>query len=81
MVNTMITVKILIDTVEKVKNFSSIIAKENVDCELIEGLYILDAKSIMGIFSMDITKPIQLNIHSENRDILNRLKDFIVAES
>jgi len=77
----MITVKILIDSVEKVKNFSSIISKQNVDCELVEGLYILDAKSIMGIFSMDITKPIQLNIHSENREILSKFKDFIVSES
>jgi len=81
MVNMMITVKILIDSVEKVKNFSSIISKQNVDCELVEGLYILDAKSIMGIFSMDITKPIQLNIHSENREILSKFKDFIVSES
>jgi len=77
----MISVKILIDTVEKVKNFCSIISKENVDCELIEGPYILDAKSIMGIFSMNITVPIQLNIHSDNRETVDKLKDFIVEES
>lgn len=74
----MITVKILIDSIEKVKKFSSIISKESVDCELVEGVRILDAKSIMGIFSLDLTKPIQLNIHSENKEILKKLKDFIV---
>ncbi len=77
----MITVKILIDSVDKVKNFSSIISKEDVDCELIKGIHILDAKSIMGIFSMDLAEPIQLNIHSDNKEILNKLKDFIVTES
>ncbi|WP_411678565.1 HPr family phosphocarrier protein [Caproicibacter sp.] len=77
----MITVKVLIDSVEKVKKFSSILSKENVECELIEGVHIIDAKSIMGIFSIDLKKPVQLNIHSDNREILNRLKDFIVPES
>lgn len=74
----MITVRILIDSIEKVKRFSAIITKENMNCELIEGVHILDAKSIMGIFSMDLTKPIQLNIHSDDKAILNKLKDFIV---
>ena len=77
----MITVKILIDSVDKVKEFSSIISKEGVECELIEGVYIIDAKSIMGIFSMDLREPIQLNIHSDNNEILNKLKDFIVEEA
>ncbi len=77
----MITVKILIDSVDKVKEFSSIISKEGVECELIEGVYIIDAKSIMGIFSMDLKEPIQLNIHSDNNEILNKLKDFIVEEA
>ena len=77
----MITVKILIDSVDKVKEFSSIISKEGVECELIEGVYIIDAKSIMGIFSMDLKEPIQLNIHSDNNEILNKLKDFIVEKS
>jgi phosphotransferase system HPr-like phosphotransfer protein len=77
----MITVKVLIDSVDKVKKFSSIISKEDVDCELIQGVYIIDAKSIMGIFSIDLKGPIQLNIHSDDKEILNKLKDFIVEES
>lgn len=77
----MISVKIRIDSVDKVKKFSSIISKENIDCELVEGVHILDAKSIMGIFSLDLTKPIQLNIHSDDNEILNKLKAFLVDES
>jgi phosphocarrier protein HPr len=77
----MITVKILIDSVEKVKEFSSIISKVDVDCELVEGVHIIDAKSIMGIFSLDLTVPIRLDIHSDNREILDKLKALIAVES
>lgn len=40
----------------------------------------IDAKSIMGIFSLDLSKPIDLNIHSENDvdEILSKLEPFIV---
>lgn len=75
------TVKIRIDSVEKVKKFCSVISKEGVDCELVEGVHIIDAKSIMGIFSLDLAKPIQLNIHSDDREILSKLGEFIVEES
>ena len=77
----MITVKILIDSAEKVKKFSAILSRENVECELIEGFRIVDAKSVMGIFSMDLSKPIQLKIHSDNREILDHLKEFVVEQA
>ena len=76
----MITVKILIDSIEKVKELSSILSKEGADCEIVEGLHIVDAKSIMGIFSLDLTKPVRLDIHSDDRGILEKLKEFIVEE-
>jgi phosphotransferase system HPr-like phosphotransfer protein len=74
----MMNVKVLIDNVEKVKNFSAVVTKEDVECELVEGVHIIDAKSIMGIFSLDLSKPLQLMIHSDDKEVLNRLKDFIV---
>lgn len=74
----MISVKILINTADKVKEFSSIISGEEVECELIKGVHIVDAKSVMGIFSMDLKEPIQLNIHSDDKEILNKIKKFIV---
>ncbi|MGX8702181.1 HPr family phosphocarrier protein [Caproiciproducens sp.] len=76
----MMTVKILLDSVEKVKKFTSSISSEEVDFEIIEGMHIVDAKSIMGIFSIDLSKPLQLNIHSDDRKILDKIKDFIVKE-
>lgn len=76
----MITVKVLLNSIEKVKKFSSIISREGVDGELVEGVHILDAKSVMGIFSLNLKNPIQLRIHSDNREILAKLQEFIVEE-
>lgn len=76
----MMNVKVLIDSVEKVKRFTSIISKENVDCELIEGVHIVDAKSIMGIFSMNLSQPIELKINSDNNGILEKIKEFVIQE-
>lgn len=77
----MITVKVRIDTVDKVKDFSSIVSKANMDCELVQGVRIIDAKSIMGIFSLDLSKPIELRINSDDRGIVDRIKDFVISNS
>ncbi len=74
------TVKILLDSIEKVKKFTSSISNEEVDFEIIEGMHIVDAKSIMGIFSIDLSKPLQLNIHSDDQKILDKIKDFIIEK-
>ena len=76
----MLTVKVRLDSVEKVKEFSAAISRVDAECELVEGVHILDAKSIMGIFSLNLEEPIRLDIHSEDRNILDRLKNFIVEE-
>ena len=49
----------------KIKNFSSEVGKFESDIDLVKGRYIIDAKSIMGIFSLDLSKDIDLNIHTE----------------
>jgi len=48
--------------------------------DLVSGRYVIDAKSIMGIFSLDLSKPIDLNIHAENdaEEILQALSPYIV---
>jgi phosphotransferase system HPr-like phosphotransfer protein len=74
----MVTAEILLDTVQKVKDFSSSIIKMEAECELVQGLRILDAKSIMGIFSLDLSKPIQLRIDSDGSDVPEGLKRFLV---
>ena len=67
-------------TIDKVKSFVNDLAKFDVDFDLVSGRYVIDAKSIMGIFSLDLSKPIDLNIHSENQidEILTTLAPYIV---
>ena len=74
------TVHISFNSTDKVKSFVNDITKFDNDFDLVSGRYVIDAKSIMGIFSLDLSKPIELNIHSENdaTEILDILKPYIV---
>mgnify|MGYP001396340456 CR=1 FL=1 len=74
------TVKVSLNTVDKVKSFVNTVNQLDSDFDLISGRYVIDAKSIMGIFSLDLSKPIELNIHAdEDVDaIVEKLTPFIV---
>ena len=68
------TVQISLNSIDKVKSFVNEISKFDFDFDLVSGRYVIDAKSIMGIFSLDLSKPIALNIHSEGDALENVLK-------
>ena len=74
------TVKISLNSIDKVKSFVNDISKFDAEFDLVSGRYVIDAKSIMGIFSLDISKPISLNIHTEEGidEILSTLAPYIV---
>ncbi|MBO4347196.1 MAG: HPr family phosphocarrier protein [Lachnospiraceae bacterium] len=74
------TVTISLNSIDKVKAFVNDITKFDYDFDLVSGRYVIDAKSIMGIFSLDLSKNIELNIHAENdcEEVLNVLKPYIV---
>lgn len=74
------TVTISLNSIDKVKTFVNEIAKFDSDFDLVSGRYVIDAKSIMGIFSLDLSKPIDLNIHSDDDAdaVLEVLKQYIV---
>ena len=59
------TCKISLNSIDKVKAFVNEISKFDCDVDLVSGRYVIDAKSIMGIFSLDLSKPIDLNIHAD----------------
>ncbi len=59
------TVQISLNSIGKVKSFVKRISQFEYDFDLISGRYVIDAKSIMGIFSLDLSKPIDLAIHTE----------------
>ena len=63
------TLQISLNSIDKVKAFVNDVTKFDCDFDLVSGRYVIDAKSIMGIFSLDLSKPITLNVHAdENAD-------------
>ncbi len=61
-------VQIMFNTFDDVKNFVNIVSHCDYDVDLQSGRYSIDAKSIMGIFSLNLSKPIDMIIHSDNCD-------------
>ena len=75
------TVRISLNSIDKVKSFVNAIAKYEFDFDLVSGRYVIDAKSIMGIFSLDLSKDLDLNIHKDGPElasVMNALKPYLV---
>ena len=74
------TVQISLNSIDKVKSFVNAITQFEFDFDLISGRYVIDAKSIMGIFSLDLSRPIDLNIHAEENvdEVLETLKPYMI---
>jgi len=74
------TIQISLNSIDKVKSFVNDITKFDIDFDLVSGRYVIDAKSIMGIFSLDLSKPIDLNIHADAEidTILSILSPYLV---
>ena len=76
------TLKISLNSIDKVKAFVNEISKFDCDFDLVSGRYVIDAKSIMGIFSLDLRKPVKLTFHDSEKAeaLMNSLKCFIVED-
>ena len=73
------TTTIMLNTINDVKQFVNTVAKYEFDVDLVSGRYAIDAKSIMGIFSLDLSKPIKLEAHTDNADaFFDEIKAFSV---
>ena len=74
------TVQMSLNSIGKVKSFVNAISQFEYDFDLISGRYVIDAQSIMGIFSLDLSKPIDLNIHAEDNidEVLAVLKPYMI---
>ena len=73
------SIDIRLSTIADVRDFVNIVAKSEVDIDLASGRYLVDGKSIMGIFSLDLLSPIKLTAHSDDTDELFAALDrFIV---
>ncbi len=77
-------VKIRLSSIQDVRTFVDTVTKYNIDIDLSSGRYVVDAKSIMGIFSLDLLSPIALAAHTDDAAeadaLFADLKAFIVEE-
>lgn len=60
----MATCSVMLNSIESVKSFVEAVKDNEEKLELVSGRYVIDAKSIMGIFSLDLTRPIELRARS-----------------
>lgn len=72
---------VLIDTMDKVKDFVRTTSQFDAELDLISGRYVIDAKSILGLFSLDLTSPVRLRIEGDSSEIdsvLDAMKPYEV---
>ncbi|MBR1629137.1 MAG: HPr family phosphocarrier protein [Lachnospiraceae bacterium] len=74
------SVKVNINSIDKVKKFVNILTKYDGDFDLVSGHYVIDAKSIMGIFSLDLSEDLELVLQNstDQDEVLEAIKEFTV---
>ncbi|MBQ6238846.1 MAG: HPr family phosphocarrier protein [Firmicutes bacterium] len=72
-------ISVLLNTIDKVRNFVTAVSPFPGELDLKSGRYTVDAKSIMGIFSLDLSRPMDLLIHenAENPDLDKAIQPFL----
>ena len=71
------TCVIKLNSIEKVKDFVSRVSTFDCDVDILYGRYIIDGKSIMGIFSLDLTNPVTVLIHTDDYDELKLFNEIM----
>lgn len=71
---------IVLKTIQDVREFVNIVIAFEYEIDLVQGRYVIDAKSIMGIFSLDLLSPIRVVAHTDNADaFIEKIKPYLVA--
>ena len=72
------TVNLRLSLVENVNQFVNIVSRYPFEMDLRAGRHVVDAKSILGIFSLDLSRPITLEIYSDDcEQLMDEIKPFI----
>ena len=71
--------KIELPLINDIKDFVNIVSKQNYHIEAESGRYKVDAKSIMGLFSLDLSKPIKINAYTNGDKLKEELSRYLVA--
>lgn len=72
----MLSIMVKLNVIDDLKNFLNETRSTEAEIDLIKGRYIIDAKSIMGLLSVDLSKPVELVIHSDDKSLLERFKKW-----
>ena len=75
--------KITLSSINEVKSFVNAACSQMCDIDIISGRYVIDAKSIMGIFSIDLTKPVTVSVNGTEEEynaFRELVKDIVVED-
>ena len=70
-------ITVTLNDFSKIKKFSSDVVKFESDIDLVKGRYIIDAKSTIGIFTLDLSSPVDVVIHSDNDEEIRRFNEVM----
>lgn len=70
-------IKIQFRGLDSVKNFVNILTRFENEFDIVDQRYVIDAKSIMGLFSLDLTHPLDLKIYSEDEAVIKNVIDSL----
>lgn len=70
---------ILLNSIDKVKSFNNGLFVCDCDADLISGRYVIDARSLMGIFSLDLSEPIEFVAHTDDPVVIKQLEVLIAG--
>lgn len=71
--------KVKLPLINDIKDFTNIVSRHAYHIEAESGRYKVDAKSIMGLFSLDLSKPIKINAYADDNSLRSELRQYIVA--
>ena len=74
----MVKCEVLLNTVDKIADFIKVASRIEEDIDLSNGRYTIDAKSIVALFTLDLSKVAILTIHSDDESLLDNFKEWMV---
>jgi phosphocarrier protein HPr len=74
----MVECKILLNNIDKIADFIKVVSKIEYDVDLVKGRYTVDAKSVVGVFTLDLSKEVKIIIHTNDENILDKFKEWRV---
>ena len=74
----MVECNILLDTIDKIADFIKVVSKIEYDVDLVKGRYTVDAKSVVGVFTLDLSKEAKIIIHTDDESVLYKFNEWRV---